>query len=122
MKLAFVAVNSLVAFQSLIICSEIYELNKHIEPILQNQHPIFVRHGNVSLPDENFENLHAEEISSVLVYDFQKMQIEYANVTHLTQNIRVAHYSIFIWRKFPSFIHIFPNNTNEEVYKVQYRF
>jgi hypothetical protein len=122
MKLAFAAVNTLVAFQSLIICSEIYELNKHIGPILQNQHPIFVRHGNVSLPDKNFENLHAEEISSLLVYDFQKLQIQYANVTHLTQNIRVVHYSIFIWTRFPSFIHIFPNNTNEEVYNLQYKF
>jgi hypothetical protein len=119
MKLAFAAANTLVAFQSLIICSEIYELNKHIRPILQNQHPIFVRHGNVSLPDKNF---HAEELSSVLVYDFQKLQIEYANVTHLTQNTRVAHYSIFMWTRFPSFIHIFPHNTNEEVYDLQYKF
>jgi hypothetical protein len=122
MKLAFAAVNTLLALQSLMILSEICELNRHIEPIMHNQHPIFIRHGNMFSPDKNFENFRAEETSSVLVYDYQKLQIEYANATYLTQNIRVVHYSIFIWTRFPSFIHIFPSSTNEEVYNLQYEF
>jgi hypothetical protein len=113
-----------VAFQSLVICSEIHELDRHIPPILQNRHPIFIRNGNVSLADKNFETFHTKAIGSVLVYDFQKLQIDYADVTYFTQNKRVQNYSIFIWTRFPSFIHIFPNtgNTNEEVYNLQYKF
>jgi hypothetical protein len=125
MKLAITsAVNILVAFQSLVICSEIHELDRHIRPILQNRHPIFIRHCNVFLPDKKFETFHTKSISSVLVYDFQKLQIDYADVTYFTQNKRVQNYSIFIWTRFPSFIHIFPNTskTNEEVYNLQYEF
>jgi hypothetical protein len=80
------------------------------------------------MPDKHFENFHAEEISSVLVYDFRKFQLDSANLAYLTGrqkqfNTTVGrHYSSLIWTRFPSFIHIFPEQTNEEVYDCQFRF
>jgi hypothetical protein len=76
----------------------------------------------VSLGDRNLQTFHAEQISSVLAYDFKKLQIDYANPAYLRGNITGRHYSMFIWTRFPSFTHIFPNDTNKEVYGCQYRF
>jgi hypothetical protein len=114
----FEIVTTLLAFQNIISCSEILEFNRYIRPFLLNQHPIFITYNEVSLPDKNFQTFHAEEISSVLVYDFQKLQIRYANAAYVTG----SPYSLFMWTRFPSFIHIFPNRTNEEVYNFQYQF
>jgi hypothetical protein len=80
MKLApFVVVTTLLAFRDIISCLEILELNRHIRPFLLNRHPIFITHGKVALSDKSFQNFHTETISSVLTYDFQKLQIDYAN-------------------------------------------
>jgi hypothetical protein len=123
MKLAaFVVVTTLLAFRNIIRCSEILEFNRHIRPFLLNQHPIFITNGKVSLADRNLQTFHAEQISSVLAYDFKKLLIDYANPTYLRGNITGRHHSLFIWTRFPSFIHIFPNDTNKEVYGCQYRF
>jgi hypothetical protein len=128
MKLAaFAAVLALAAFHSLISCSEIFELNRHIRPFLLNQHPIFITHGKRYLPDKNWETFHTEEIGSVLVYDFQKLKIDLAYLAYLTGkqeqfNTTGRQYSLLMWTRFPSFIHLFPNHTNEEVYECQFRF
>jgi hypothetical protein len=128
MKLAtFTVVTTLVAFQNLVSCSKILEYNKHIRPFLLNQHPVFIAHGKVNLPDKNFQTFHAEEISSVLVYDFQKFQMLPIRKAVLSRrreglNITGKRYSLFVLTRFPSFVHIFPNDTNEEVYNFQYQF
>jgi hypothetical protein len=126
MKLtAFVAIVNFVAFPSLVNCSEIFDLNRYIRPFLLNQHPIFVTGGNMPLPDKNFQTVHAEEISSVLVYNFKRVQI-----AELSQPIRwEGHCNItgtfnsrFMWRRLPSFIHIHPDDPSIEVYGCQYIF
>jgi hypothetical protein len=121
-------ITALVTFQSFVNCLEIFELNIYLRPFLINQHPIFIKHGNVSLPDKNFQNVHSEEISSVLVYDFEILQIYSTNLVYLTQmrellnNTIGRYYNKLIWTRFPSFIHIFPNNPDQEVYHCQYQF
>jgi hypothetical protein len=128
MKLAaFAAVTALAAFHSLISCSEIFELNRHIRPFLLNKHPIFITHGKRSLPDKNWDTFHTEDIGSVLVYDFQKLKIDLAYLAYLNGkqeqfNTTGRQYSLFLWTRFPSFVHLFPNHTNEEVYEYQFRF
>jgi hypothetical protein len=124
---AFTAIVTFVAFPSLVNCSEILELNKHIRPFLLNQHPIFVTHGNVPLPGKNFQTLHAEGISSVLVYNFEKEQITPAESVQVIRteevcNVTGTYYSRLMWRRLPSFIHILPNNLSTQVYSCQYLF
>jgi hypothetical protein len=122
-KLAvFVAVTNLVAFQSYVVYSELFEFNKHVRPLLLNQHPIFITHGNLSLPNANFEAFHAEEISSLLVYDFQKIRMDSTTFAYLTGYMRRRQYTLFMWTKYPTFVHIFPNETLTEVYNFQYQF
>jgi hypothetical protein len=126
MKLtAFAAIVTLVAFPSLVNCSEIFDLMKYIRPFLLNQHPIFVTCGNVPLPDKNVQSVHAQEISSVLVYDFKKVHIaELAQTSRWEElcNIRGMYNSRFMWRRPPSFIHIYPDDPSIEVYGCQYIF
>jgi hypothetical protein len=128
MKLAaFAAVTALAAFHSLISCPELFELNRHIRPFLLNKHPIFITHGKRSLPNKNWETFHTEEIGSVFVYDFQKLKIDLAYLAYLTGrqeqfNTTGRQYGLLIWTRFPSFIHLFPHHTNEEVYQCQFRF
>jgi hypothetical protein len=124
---AFTAIVTFVAFPSLVNCSEILELNKHIRPFLLNQHPIFVTHNNVPLPGKNFQTLHAEGISSVLVYNFEKEQTTPAESVQVTRteevcNVTGTYYSRFMWRRLPSFIHMLPNNLSTQVYSCQYLF
>jgi hypothetical protein len=122
---AFAAIVTLVAFPSLVNCSEIFDLIKYIRPFLLNQHPIFVTCGKVPLPDKNFQTVHAEEISSVLVYDFKKMQIaELAQTTRWEENCNITGTFInrFIWRRLPSIINIFPDDPSKDVYGCQYIF
>jgi hypothetical protein len=102
-------------------------LNRYIRPFLLNQHPIFITNGNVSLPDDNFQTLHAEQISSVLVYDFKILRTGSTDLNEVTiiqerYNITTRYYSRLIWRKFPSFIHIFPSQPTIEVYDCQWKF
>jgi hypothetical protein len=124
MKLtAFATIVTLVAFPSLVNCSEIFDLIRYIRPFLVNQHPIFATCGNVPLPDKNFQSVHAEEISSVLVYDFKKVQIaELAQTSRWEElcNITGTYNSRFMWRRLPSFIHIYPDDPSIEVYGCQY--
>jgi hypothetical protein len=128
MELAALAViASFVAFQSLVSCSEIFELSRYIRPFLLNQHPIFITNGNVNLPDDNFQTLHAAQISSVLIYDFQILQMQSTDLAHVTKmqeayNITKRYYSKLVWRRLPSFIHIFPSEPNIEVYGCQWQF
>jgi hypothetical protein len=83
MKLAaFEVVTTILAFQNIINCSEILEFHRHIRPFSLNQHPIFTPHGKAFLPDKNFETFHAEQMSSVLAYDFKKLQIDYATAAY----------------------------------------
>jgi hypothetical protein len=128
MKLAALAViATFVAFESPVSCSEIFELNRYIRPFLLNQHPIFITNGNVSLPDDNFQTLHAEQISSVLVYDFKILRTGSTDLNEVTiiqeqYNITTRYYSRLIWRRFPSFIHIFPSQPTIEVYDYEWKF
>jgi hypothetical protein len=126
MKLtAFAAIVTHVAFPSLVNCAEIFDLIGYVRPFLVNQHPIFVTCGNVPLPDKNFQSVHAEEISSVLVYDFKKVQIaDLAQTSRWEElcNITGTYNSRFMWRRLPSFIHIYPDDPITEVYGCQYTF
>jgi hypothetical protein len=76
---------------------------------------------------KTIQTFHAGEISTVLVYDFRKLQVDSANLEYLSRkqgnfNITGRHCSLFIWTRFPSIIHIFLNDTNGEVYNLQYQF
>jgi hypothetical protein len=122
------AITTFVAFQAFAYSSEIFEFNRYIRPFLLNQHPIFITHGNkLSLPETDFQHMHSEEISSVLLYNFNIMHMDSTNLAQLTQmkqllNVTGRHYNKFIWKRFPSFIHTFPTLPDQEVYFWQYRF
>jgi hypothetical protein len=78
----------------------------------------------VPLPDKNFQSVHAEEISSVLVYDFKKVQIAELAQTSRREghcNITGTFINRFIWRRLPSFIHIYPDEPSK-VHRCQYIF
>jgi hypothetical protein len=79
----------------------------------------------VTLPDKSFETFHDEKVGSLLTYDFKKLQIDYANAAYSRpkgRNRTGRRYSLLIWTRFPSFIHIFSNDTNKEVYECQIQF
>jgi hypothetical protein len=123
----FEIVTALFSFLNMVSGFEILQFNIHIRPFLLNQHPIFITHRKVLAPDKNLQTFHAEEISSVLVYDFQQLQVDSANLEYLSRqkenfNITGRLYSTFIWTKFPSFLHLFPVDTNNEVYNCQAQF
>jgi hypothetical protein len=76
--LAFEVLTAILALQNTISCSERFQGVAYLRPFLLKNHPIVVTHGSVSLPDISFNYLH-EEFSSLLIYDYRRLQLYSAN-------------------------------------------
>jgi hypothetical protein len=129
MHLAFELFTAIAALHTLVSCSERFQGVAYLRPFLLNTHPVVVSHGGVSLTDITFKLLHAE-VSSLLIYDYRRLQLDSANKKTVQnskrfpslKNVTGRYFDKFIWKKLPSFIHTFPMEPMEEVYSCQYQF